>query len=64
MRQCNLCNFRVDLPDKAGELSAMADHHATHNPTPAQWTEAHHRIQEGKERARESSKRESPGLTH
>jgi len=51
-RTCGYCGatFR-DLPGKPS-LEQFSDHQATHNPSPAQWTEAHERIQKSKESAK------------
>jgi hypothetical protein len=38
------------------EVSARADHYATHNPSPADWTVAYEKIQEGKERSKKGEK--------
>jgi hypothetical protein len=54
-RVCGLCGARFkDVVDGKGVvqvsmLEQFSDHQAEHNPTPAQWAEAHHRIQMAKE---------------
>ena len=58
-RVCGVCGaeFR-DKKDRAGNvvestLNQFADHQASHNPSPAQWAEAHKRIEAGKNRRAE-----------
>lgn len=61
IRVCGVCGaeFQGKGETKQGrEMSALeefSNHTASHNPSPAQWTEAHRKIQDGKEQ----SKRES-----
>lgn len=60
-RVCGICGeVFQEIPGtkESHQITALdqyADHMATHNPTASQWTEAHRRIQSGKE----SSKREN-----
>jgi hypothetical protein len=52
MLKCNVCGIEIKIkPDKT-ELDARADHYAIHNPTPAQWTAAHNKLVEGRERGK------------
>ncbi len=57
MRKCNECGFTVNS-ELVTELRRMSDHLTTHNPTPAQWTEAYNKIQAGKEKAKAAAKKE------
>jgi len=49
-----ICQHCPELSWEKHELAAHADHLATHNPSPAEWTEAYKRIQAGKLRAKQS----------
>ena len=56
MRKCCYYDFEVDYGDRdmvtiAKELAAMSDHLATHNPSPAQWSEAYSIIQRSRKRS-------------
>ena len=54
-RECGVCGATFRNTENAkGEvlvsaLEKFSDHQAIHNPSPAQWAEAHKRIQAGKE---------------
>jgi len=51
-RVCGYCGAKFDdLPGKPA-LEQFSNHQASHNPSPAQWTEAHNRIQKGRESAK------------
>jgi hypothetical protein len=51
-RTCGYCG--AEFQDKPGSaaLAEFADHVASHNPSPAQWTEAHERIVKSRESAK------------
>lgn len=60
---CHICNQAIQIESglSAAEiakasLDARSDHYATHNPSPAQWTEAYNRIQAGKEKAKKAAR--------
>lgn len=58
-RECQECGevFLTDPDSNKEGLTAMqkfADHSATHGYTPAQWAEAHKRIQAAKEASKKS----------
>ena len=50
MRKCNLCDYSVNTGEQPAEMGAMADHLTIHNPSPAQWAQAHKMIEAGKDR--------------
>jgi len=51
-RTCGYCGAKFeDLPGKPA-LEQFSDHQAKHNPSPAEWTEAHKRIQDARESAK------------
>lgn len=58
VRVCGTCGAEFqDIKNGKGEvietgLQQFSDHQASHNASPAQWTEAYNRIQAGKERAK------------
>ena len=62
IRTCGICGAKfATIPAMKDHLEVtvlqqFSDHTAIHNPTPAQWTTAYERIQEGKERLKESTK--------
>ena len=63
LRICGVCGeeFRDEVNGK-GEVTKPAlyqfsDHVAFHNPSPAQWVEAHKRIQEAKEKSKEDARK-------
>lgn len=45
MRQCNQCDFVAKAGTPQEEMQIFSDHHATHNPSPAQWTGAYNELQ-------------------
>lgn len=51
-RVCALCGARFEGDKELTAMQKFADHQAEHNPSPAQWAEAHKRIQAGKEKAK------------
>jgi hypothetical protein len=61
VRVCGICGAEFETIPAMKEhleitvLQQFSDHSATHNPSPAQWTEAHNRIQKWKQQAKESS---------
>jgi hypothetical protein len=61
MRVCKECGVELhEIPKTkdspaVSELEQFSDHTAIHNPSPAQWAEAHKRIEAGKERAKKSA---------
>ena len=53
---CHVCGKHIQIgsalkPEEAAKasLDARADHYATHNPNPAQWTEAYNKMRAAKE---------------
>jgi hypothetical protein len=60
VRTCGVCGEKFeDVVDAKGNvtnpsLAQFSDHQAFHNPSPAQWAEAHKRIEAGKERAKKT----------
>jgi hypothetical protein len=53
-RTCGICGAKFRDTEEKGKVTVTAlekftDHIAEHNPTPDKWTEAHKRIQAGKE---------------
>lgn len=63
LRVCGICGatFEGEAGTKekleVTSLQQFVEHQADHNPSPAQWTEAHNKIQAGKQR----QKREEEG---
>lgn len=61
LRVCGVCGAEfMDKPATKdlvalSALEQFSDHTTMHNPSPAQWGEAHRRILAGKERAKEST---------
>ena len=59
-RVCGVCGMEFwEIPAARGNsavpvLEQFSDHQATHNPSPAQWVEAHRRIVAGRESAKAS----------
>jgi hypothetical protein len=58
LRVCGICGAEFqDVRDAKGvvvtpALGQFADHQASHNPSPAAWTEAYNRIQSSKAKAK------------
>ena len=66
-RVCGQCGAEFeDVPEVRGQVAVSAlqqftDHQASHNPSPAQWAEAHKRIEAGKERAKKDTQDRNTG---
>lgn len=56
------CGKVLESEEKSGILRVYDVHiHEAHQASPAQWSEAYERIQEGKERAKKASAAQSAG---
>lgn len=55
-RKCQVCGAVFESTPEASALVQYSDHSATHNPSPAQWTEAYEKIQASKESAKKREK--------
>jgi hypothetical protein len=53
-RVCGICGKEIQGDEEKTTLEKFADHQSFHNPSPAQWAEAHKKIEAGKERAKKS----------
>jgi hypothetical protein len=51
-RVCGVCGEVFQHSKDKAALDLFADHQTEHNPSPAQWGEAHRRIQIGKDAAK------------
>jgi len=47
-RVCGECGAEFETNSELSAMQQFADHVAVHNPSPAQWAEAHKRIQAAK----------------
>jgi hypothetical protein len=66
-RVCGICGEKFKTKAAKGEdreisaLEQFSEHQRKHNASPAQWTEAHKRIEASKERQKEREKSENTG---
>lgn len=49
-RKCLVCGEKFDTDKDGTALMKFSDHSTVHNPTGAQWTAAHNKIQAAKEK--------------
>jgi hypothetical protein len=59
MMLCEMCGVTLEAENKEHLLRVYDRHvHEEHQSSPAQWTEAHSRIEVGKERAKQAAKKD------
>lgn len=58
MRKCNQCDFKTGEGSVQEQQAEMQDHLITHNPTPAQWTEAYRLMEEARNAKKKANKAE------
>ena len=67
VRVCHECGAEFgEIPETKDSpavtaLEQFSDHQGVHNPSPAQWAEAHKRIEAGKERAKKDTQDRNTG---
>jgi hypothetical protein len=60
---CHICGDAIKIApglnaaeSAKASLDARADHYATHNPSPAQWTEAYNKNQAAKDKTKKAER--------